>query len=389
MPPTARGRLVALDGLRGLAAVVVLVHHCLLLFPPLADPYYGRSTATGWPEIAVETPLHLAWAGTEAVYLFFVLSGLVLVLSTGSKRFGWERYFPSRLIRLYLPVAGAVAFAALTIALVPRTGLDEGSIWLLRRPATYEPGDIAQDLLLVGGASGTVSPLWSLQWEILFSLLLPVYVMIARRVPPFLLGVACIALPAIGMQVGSGALTYLPMFGIGAALAAGWERISSVTERWTGLLASLGWLSALCLALLAIGVRWTGVPGIGQLPRPVSLVIALAGVVVLVVTAARWRPLSALLSLRLAAWLGAISFSLYLVHEPIVLATEFAIGSASQAILIAVPLSFFVAWLFLLVVERPSHRIAARVKSGGSVPDAAQPAPASAVTSDERVSSNG
>ena len=35
-------RLIALDGLRGIAAVIVLVHHSLLLVPGLAAPYFGQ-----------------------------------------------------------------------------------------------------------------------------------------------------------------------------------------------------------------------------------------------------------------------------------------------------------------------------------------------------------
>jgi peptidoglycan/LPS O-acetylase OafA/YrhL len=74
-------RVTSLDGLRGLAAVVVLVHHALLAAPVFAAAYYGGSVADrvgGMAWAFIYTPLHLIWAGTEAVYLFFVLSGVVL-----------------------------------------------------------------------------------------------------------------------------------------------------------------------------------------------------------------------------------------------------------------------------------------------------------------------
>ncbi|WP_368259248.1 acyltransferase family protein, partial [Blautia wexlerae] len=82
-----RFRLRSLDGLRGLAAVIVLVHHALLVIPALAAPYYGQTVQPGLPWLLVHTPLHLLWAGTEAVYLFFILSGLVLTLAARSASF--------------------------------------------------------------------------------------------------------------------------------------------------------------------------------------------------------------------------------------------------------------------------------------------------------------
>ena len=91
-PPRARpsrtdeqpGRHVSsLDGLRGLAALVVVVHHCLLTQPAFSDFFFSKWTTQ--PRTAVqgalfETPARLVWAGYEAVILFYVLSGLVLAL---------------------------------------------------------------------------------------------------------------------------------------------------------------------------------------------------------------------------------------------------------------------------------------------------------------------
>ena len=84
-PPPSSGkpaavRLIELDGLRGLAAVVVLIHHALETVPALAEVGARPGTVpTGtFNRILTQSPLHLLWAGHEAVLIFFVLSGVAL-----------------------------------------------------------------------------------------------------------------------------------------------------------------------------------------------------------------------------------------------------------------------------------------------------------------------
>ena len=66
------------------------------------------------------TPLHAFWAGTEAVFVFFVLSGFFVDQRIRQSAVLLAFLLPSRLLRLYLPVVGALAFAAAVVAAVPR-----------------------------------------------------------------------------------------------------------------------------------------------------------------------------------------------------------------------------------------------------------------------------
>ena len=74
-------RAPALDGLRGWAALVVLLHHSLLTVPAVASTYLSNTSEGPWVQMATSTPLHLVWAGPEAVIVFFVLSEVVRVLA--------------------------------------------------------------------------------------------------------------------------------------------------------------------------------------------------------------------------------------------------------------------------------------------------------------------
>lgn len=368
-------RLNALDGLRGIAAVIVLAHHSLLLLPGLAAPYYGRDVSGGAVELLVYTPLHVFWAGTEAVYLFFILSGLVLAFGVRSRSFSWASYFPSRIARLYLPVIGAVALGAVIIALTPNARAGD-SLWVQSRPVDYGIAGILHDATLIGGTSGSISPLWSLQWEVLFSLLLPLYVYFARRVSPWIQLPVFIALATLGAWAGVGTLKYLPMFGIGIALARLWESLSrSIARVPRGVAAvvfPLALLAAVCMATSFWMLRRlvpVDVAGYASLP------IALAGIIIVIVLSANAPFLRGFLSSRAMRFLGLISFSLYLVHEPIVVAVVHLVDRPTLAVPVAMAISVGVAVVFWWAVERPSHLLARRIRDGAEAEarsDAAQ-----------------
>ena len=120
----AGGRFTSLDGLRGVAALVVLAHHALLVSPAISALFIPGGepprpgSALWW---LTYSPLKLTNAGPEAVVLFFVLSGFVLAIPVLRGGFNWLAYFPRRFVRLMLPVAGAVALASVLILIHPQT----------------------------------------------------------------------------------------------------------------------------------------------------------------------------------------------------------------------------------------------------------------------------
>ncbi|CAA9325012.1 MAG: hypothetical protein AVDCRST_MAG61-2551 [uncultured Friedmanniella sp.] len=366
---TRAPRLRSLDGLRGAAALLVVVHHCLLLFPALAGVYYaGRRTEVLDPlaHALSYSPLHLVWAGSESVYLFFVLSGVVLVLPVLARPdFDWLAYYPRRLVRLYGPVLAAIALGALTYALAPRSNGSAFGAWVNARPNDYPWRVLPMDLTLVNGASGRISPLWSLQWEVLFSLLLPLYVALlvpVRRLDGLRV-VALLLLCAVGSVTDNDVLFFLPMFGIGVLTAVNWRAIEVRVTRW-----SAGrrwfWPAVLVLAVLLATARWnaTGLGAEPPLARQLAF-LAVPGVWLFVLAAAFAPRVRAVCEDAFLQWAGRISFSLYLVHEPIVLSARFLTAPASPwvAIAAAVPISIGAAVLFERFVESRFHRLAQQV----------------------------
>jgi peptidoglycan/LPS O-acetylase OafA/YrhL len=72
------------------------------------------------------------------------------------------------------------------------------------------------------------------------------------------------------------------------------------------------------------------------------------------------RPVRSALDARPTQWLGRVSFSLYLVHMPILATLTFVLGDDRWWLvaILTLPLALLAAWGFNRIVERPSHRLA-------------------------------
>jgi peptidoglycan/LPS O-acetylase OafA/YrhL len=338
----------------------------MLTVPVLAELVYRSGSDdvfSSWAGWVTYSPLHFFWAAQEAVYVFFVLSGLVLTLPVlKSSRYPWREYYPKRIVRLYAPVVAAVAFGVILVLLAPRTDSEGLGPWLEDRPTAPTPLWIFRDLSLVAGPSRLISPLWSLQWEVLFSLLLPAYIVLAARKRSLVKWKLCalLAVVSIGSLTDQPALIYLPMFGIGALMAVHMDALKELARG----ISSAFWWGILVAGIILTTARWT-LPLVvtNDVGVKISVIPAFLGCTILVAIAAFWQPARTMLETPVAQWLGRVSFSLYLTHEPIIIALGFAFNDLhpSLVFLLGIPLSLIVAWGFFKYVESPSHSWAQRI----------------------------
>ncbi len=368
-------RLPTLDGLRGVAALVVLVHHALLSQPVLAAPYLDPRSADAGNALAwwfTFTPLHLVWAGTEAVFVFFVLSGLVLTLPAMTGRLRLRAYYAARLLRLFPPVWAAVAFTVVVALAVPRVWPAGSSWWMVAMIQPITAGGVAADMTLLFAPGATNHVLWSLQWEMVFSVLLPVFVVVAvsRRVAWSHKIAAALAAVGAAAVLDNVAVSALAMFLLGSLMAAGRAHVDYAAAVIEGQRRpTLCWALVGLLAAVLLSAYWlVHAPG-WDLPAEhplVALARAMQALGACLVVAIAWFCPGArkALSATVVQWLGARSFSLYLVHLPLVGATVRLLGGTAPlwaVLLIAVPAALLCTAIFYRLVEQPSHRLARRI----------------------------
>ncbi len=369
--PTGSERLTSLDGLRGLAAFVVVVHHCVLALPSLVGQLDGPDpgAASWW---LTYTPAHLLWAGGEAVLVFFVLSGLVLALPhLRPPRPGtWLPYYLKRSVRLYVPVIGAVVLTGVVVALVPRAVDPAQGWWMNAHAVPVQLSTLAHDAALLDDTGWLNSALWSLRYEVFFSLFLPVFVVLVRQLSAPLWASVPMVLFACGWAAAHGheLLSYMFVFAVGALLA---QRLPTL-RAWADRIdrsapAPWLWLSVAGAGLLVLLGEWWMKLFVSDwtLWLPVGRPAGVLGAAVLVFCFLHCGPMRAFGDSRLLQWLGTVSFSLYLVHEPIVVSVATMTPPTARGVLlvlaVGIPVSLGVAVVFHRLIERPSQVLAGRV----------------------------
>lgn len=374
-------RIVVLDSIRGVAAFVVVIHHCLLTQPAFSNYFFSHwqtdagSTAE-W--LLFNTPLRLLWNGAEAVTLFYVLSGLVLSLPwlTGRPP-AYRAYAIKRICRLYLPYAAAVGLSAiLAVWLHPVATVAGLSDWVNGMNWTKEvtPAVLLDHAAMLGHRNMLDGVIHTLIWEVRVSLLFPVLILpivwwgvrgaagVMAAVWAFVLGTHFVFSPdtsplellewrpgfsrlgQLAMEL-QGTAYYATFFVIGSTIALHLKHFSKIRPGSA--------LVLLVLGLLTFQGHWSQDLFLQEL-------MVAAGAVLIIVSALAGGPIHRVLQCAPLRWLGQISYSLYLVHVPLLLAVVILLHDyvPVAAILLAVPFaSLLVAWLFNDFVAEPSARL--------------------------------
>ncbi len=326
--PLALGtdRVAGIDGLRGYLAAGVFVHHACIWY------FFLRSGQWAVPPSAFYTEL-----GRTSVGLFFMITGFLFmdrILRARAGGIDWDRLYSGRLLRIF-PLLIVHHLAAVLLMAVIRA-----ADW----PTLFDGIDTDRRSLL------TAAVTWTLKYEWMFYLLLPLLAALRGLRPP-----AMLLLLSAGV------------------LVTHWDMVTGVTA-----LPFLGGLLAAVLARNAALVRFCNTPVAGLLAA-LSLVLAyglgpelplavwLGAMTVAFTLIANGNTLFGLLSCRLSRVFGEITYSVYLLHGiTLFIAFRFAAGIPAAArfapdghwALVAAATPFLIALSFLSwrFIEQPCLR---------------------------------
>ena len=367
--PVSR-RLVHLDGIRGAAAFSVFVCHFIQVFLPHIY-YKSRDEGHGlWEDEFATSPFNIVVNGNFAVCLFFVLSGYVLssrFLADGDIGY-LRRLAAKRYLRLALPVVGAVLLAWVILA---AGGYSYGAARVFTLSgmsdtyAAFTPFWAA----LEQGAAGaffrgewSLDPvLWTMQTELYGSFL--VFGLLALfghgRRRWLVYAIAC----AVFYN------SYYLAFVLGAVLADLhlWCGERDAPYPATLLLITLGVYLGSYPYYGAEGGLWSVLPAVGTAQKVVLYHVL--GAFALIFASCWFPEAREVLARPVFRFLGRISYSLYLIHFPLVcsLATgvwlalhpHFGYAVATGlTLLVTGPLIVAAAALFTALVDEPAIRLA-------------------------------
>jgi peptidoglycan/LPS O-acetylase OafA/YrhL len=353
---TGPGRVAGLDGIRGLAALFVVLNH---IFERAWPEYPGANHAPFWA----------AWLiyGRGGVAMFIALSGFSLGL--GPARSGWKfksiaTYAHRRAWRILPPYWAALGFSLVMTWYV----LAQPHLPVPNGKSVVVYGLLLQDVFVAGNPNRAF---WSIAIEVQLYFLLPLLLLLIRRVSAgAMVGLVAAIVVTVGVLgphvalLDTALVKFTPdlavLFAVGL-LASGIVTAGERTRArpWAGYA-----LTAAVPAIVLMAVRGSVWSNLNLFWLDLAWAPAI-GCFLTAVATSRPRFVLRFLDSRVPRSLGSCSYSLYLTHEPIVIAVSYglvrgrvAAGTPMFFVLVAVllPMSVCFARMFAAVFELPFQR---------------------------------
>ena len=319
-PPMAAApqpHLAAVDGLRAVACLAVVAFHCFLYGGQILWPHLSL----GRRDLTLAGFLAYGYLGVE---LFFVLSGFCLaypILRHPERPHDWKRYFYNRARRIYPAYWGALLLLSALAVLIAHAHVAA----LLESRILVLPPLRRFCLSLVNPETDLNGSFWTLKIELRWYLLLPLLLVLHRRTKSVgLMGLAAVVSVAYALTLGahpeskisnlvSPLPLYLPLFVAGIWIAEVFA-LGRPTRLEAALIRHARWGAGLsCL------IVWIVTPSLSEQGFHHSRVVPgglLASFLLLLLL---YDPfIRKVLSWHPPVATGLFSYSLYLIHQPLI-----------------------------------------------------------------------
>lgn len=376
-------RITWIDGLRGVASLFIVFHHFIMGYYPAAYEGVGalRHMSGNTEAVFSQSPLAFFAIGDFWVSVFCLVSGFVISYQvfhmTDVKQF--SKSLLKRYPRLMLPVfaLSAIVYVMLHLELffnTPAAALS-GSEWLAQ---FYQNKTTVSDLIfssiadtwIVGMSTLYSNAFWMLADLFAGSFMAYILAAMARGMNGRMLYVY-IGVVVVYLSTNS----RLTDFAFGVLLAYIAERFGSKIAAHSKVCVCLG-SGTLILAVIlgAYPVAYSPTNAyriLNHLPQRLNpyYFYHMLAAALLVLSIYLLSPLKRLLSLKPMLFLGKISYSVYLVHIPVLfslsawLLVEFTKRtqnynlSAGMMLLISMPVILLISCLFYRFIEKPAARL--------------------------------
>ncbi len=297
VPPV---KFASVDGLRGYLAYFVFLHHSCI--------YFYCATTYQWELPPSNLYIHF---GSTSVCLFFMITSFLFftkLIENKKKPVDWLKLMVSRLLRLYPLYIIAFLISILYAAILSNFKLAEPISVVVKEIGQwflFSVFDGPQINQLQLTSSFMLSVLWSLAYEWLFYLLLPLIGLIFFRAKPpvLILIVTCVIAYLIIsnlIYIYRPAAFYYPFAFLGGIFAAFFARSKTFCEIASGKWASLIIIASLTLTVILFKTAYDLIPLI-------LISIAFIGI-------ACGNTLFGVLTFKLSRALGQLSYGIYLLH---------------------------------------------------------------------------
>jgi peptidoglycan/LPS O-acetylase OafA/YrhL len=351
-------RYTYLDYLRGWAALVVMIGHIFMLF-------IETENNPNW-SLAQTLPTRLLFTTHGSVIVFFALSGFALYSLFESSQKKYSKFLPSRWLRIF-----PTYFLSIVISLFLMFIYRETNIWP-REWTDFNPIAFLQHILLIGPIDFRAynGPIWSLVHEMRLSIVFPLIYYAAQRKPVATLLIPTFVSTTLGIFYFNELYTrthsqlsniqhtvhYITLFAYGAVIARYRQSLTSTFQTWT--------TASRVIALSILLMAYTYTPYSKSIGASMLIDILIGvisgGFITFAISVKQTRRIASL------EFLGKISFSLYVIHIPILLGIRsFLYGSIPYYLLFILYLALPVlaATLLYEVIEKPSLRWSRKVRS--------------------------